>query len=244
VHFPKSPVALCSSGLVFLHFGVEAIARILSSNGREVGEWSDYLWKSMYNSFVREIDCVAHGLAQYAVETAYAVHTGICERVLMMNAWEGRFEAAVDLVGAEFCAKLMKKFDSDIPAIEVVRAGFERRLEVDPSGKIVLLEEGCPNEKHLKKMEKEAACEPILFVVQPRTDGAWAIRAMSGASGQFSVRKKLPFGGSRGDELSQKAGIPGGIFVHKARFLAGFRTREGAVQFAQLAVSAAETDAE
>jgi uncharacterized UPF0160 family protein len=197
----------------------------------------------MYNSFVREFDCVAHGLVQYPGTTIYDVHTGICERVLMMNAWEGRFEAAVDLVCTEFCAKLMKKFDSDIPAIEVARAGFKRRLNVDVSGRIVLVEETCQTEKHLKKLEKKAACEPILFVVQPRTDGVWAIRTMTSGIGRYGLRKKLPFGGLRDDELSERVGIPGGVFVHKAGFLAGFRTRDGAVEFAKLALHVDEPSA-
>jgi uncharacterized UPF0160 family protein len=209
-----------------------------------MGEWCDYLWESMHKSFVQEIDCAAHGLVQYPGETAYDVHTGICERVLMMNAWEGRFEAAVDLVGSEFCAKLMARLDYNIPAIEVVRAGFETRFEVDVRGTIVLFEDNCPHEEHLKKLDKKSACEPVLFVVQPRPDGLWNVRAVRSGIGRYGLRKRLPFGGLRDDELSQMAGIRGGIFVHKTGFVAVFATREGAVAFAKLALSMDEPDAE
>lgn len=54
----------------------------------------------------------------------------------------------------------------------------------------------------------------------------------------FGCRKPLPkaWAGMRDRELSDVSGIPGGIFVHTARFIGGNATYEGALQMAVQAV--------
>lgn len=234
--FPGSDIPLASCGTCYLHFGKEIVTNILARYGRDIGEYVDFIYESMYHGFLKEVDANDNGISQYGpdVEPLYFTHTGISARVAMLNT-DGTFEEAVQLIGTEFEQMLLRTFDSTIPAIAVTKSSFEKRTEVDPSGKIVVMDESCGFERHLKHLEEETGCEPILFVVSERSDGAWQIKAMSTGRG-FELRKPLPFAGLRDQELSDACGIPGGVFVHRNAFLGGFKTKEAAIAFAKLAL--------
>jgi uncharacterized UPF0160 family protein len=81
---------------------------------------------------------------------------------------------------------------------------------------------------------------PAVFYVSPEAEDDWRILCAHDPEAlefsPFNSRKLLneEFRGLRGDALSEKSGIPGGIFCHAAGFIAGFKTREAAVAFAQM----------
>lgn len=81
---------------------------------------------------------------------------------------------------------------------------------------------------------------PAVFYVSPEAEDDWRILCAADPAEEeftpFNSRKLLneEFRGLRGDELSEKSGVPGGIFCHAAGFIAGFKTREAAVEFAKL----------
>lgn len=80
----------------------------------------------------------------------------------------------------------------------------------------------------------------VLFVVYPATDSGWRLRTVPRMLGSFAPRKALPaeWAGLRGDELDQVTGVPGCVFAHRGRFLAGNDTLAGAQALAALAVAA------
>jgi uncharacterized UPF0160 family protein len=81
---------------------------------------------------------------------------------------------------------------------------------------------------------------PAVFFVSPESENDWRVLCAHDPDATefspFNSRKLLneEFRGLRGDALSEKSGIPGGIFCHAAGFIAGFKTREAAVAFAQM----------
>lgn len=236
--FPGSDIPLASCGTIYLHFGKEIVTNILARNGRDIGEHVDYIYKSMYNGFIKEVDASDNGISQYGpdVEPLYTIHTGIASRIAMLHM-DGTFDEAVALIGREFEEMLLNLFDSRIPAIAVTKEAFEKRMEIDPSGQIILLEEGCSFREPLKMIEEETNCTPILYGIFPNTDKtAWSIQAVSTGRG-FELRKPLPCAGLRDQELSDACGIPGGVFVHKGAFLSAFDTREHAIEFAKYALA-------
>jgi uncharacterized UPF0160 family protein len=236
--FPGSDIPLASCGTVYFHFGREIVTNILAENGRDIGEHVEYVYQAMYHGFLKEVDASDNGVSQYPtdVEPLYMVHTGISQRIVALNI-EGSFDQAVALIGNEFKEKLLLVFDSEIPEIDVVKGAFEARFEIDESGLIVVLADNCGFDKHLRRLETESQCNPILFVVYPQTKDNWAVKAISTGRG-FERRKKLPFAGFCEPELSQASGVPDGVVVDRAGTLAVFRTREAAVAFAKLAVAA------
>jgi uncharacterized UPF0160 family protein len=76
------------------------------------------------------------------------------------------------------------------------------------------------------------ADHPTDFVLFPSTDGSWRIVAIPPELGSFAQKKPLPeaWAGLTDDELEAVTGIPGSVFCHKNRFIAVFKTREGAVK--------------
>lgn len=81
---------------------------------------------------------------------------------------------------------------------------------------------------------------PCVFYVSPESPDDWRVLCAADPTAtefsNFSSRKLIPekFRGLRGEDLSAKTNIPGGIFCHAAGFIAGFKTREGAEAFARL----------
>jgi uncharacterized UPF0160 family protein len=231
-------IPLGAAGLIYFNSGKDILANILSRRGRDIGTHADYLFTTLYGRYIREIDAVSHQIPIFPPdsELIFVNHTGVSERIEMQN-FEGTFEEAVQTVTIEFNSALFRIFDSDVPAIEMVKAAFEKRFEAHPGGQVLLLEVSCPYDAHLKAIETETGCQPILFVVYPRVGGGWGVSTISTGVG-FQRRKSLPFPGFDKEQLERATGIEGAIFVHKAAFTSAFKTREGALAFAKLAVEA------
>lgn len=70
------------------------------------------------------------------------------------------------------------------------------------------------------------------FLLHPGLDGSWRVVAIPPERESFD--KKVPFplawAGLKDEELEQVTGVEGAVFCHKNRFIAVFRTREGALQ--------------
>lgn len=77
----------------------------------------------------------------------------------------------------------------------------------------------------------------VLYIIY--SDGAgWRIQAVPKAITSFESRKALPeiWRGVRDEKLSELTGIPGGVFVHASGFIAGNKTKEGALAMANKAL--------
>ena len=79
--------------------------------------------------------------------------------------------------------------------------------------------------------------EPLFFV-RPQYDGTWSIGTVRDDLSSFKNRKSFPhtWGGKKGDELAQISGVEDAIFCHRGLFFASAKSKEGAIQLAQLAV--------
>jgi uncharacterized UPF0160 family protein len=78
----------------------------------------------------------------------------------------------------------------------------------------------------------------ILFVIYPRIDGVWGVRAVKDNSGTFKNRKNFPklWAGLRDQEIAEISGVKDAIFCHRALFLSVANSKEGAIKLAQIAV--------
>ncbi len=85
------------------------------------------------------------------------------------------------------------------------------------------------------------AYEEPLFVVYPRPDGKWSVKAIPKSNKVFGqLRKSLPQGwaGKSGDELAKESGVSDAVFAHKGLFLAVASSKEGAIELANKALNA------
>lgn len=81
----------------------------------------------------------------------------------------------------------------------------------------------------------------VLFVVYPDSRGEqYQVRVVPKVLGQFAARADLPaaWAGLQGEALAEVTGVADAVFCHNGRFIAGARTREGALALAELAVTA------
>merc|ERR1712025_427172 len=122
------------------------------------------------------------------------------------------------LVGAEFTNKLAYFRDSWLPAKQMVEAAISERMQVDPSGEIVVLKEGgCPWKEHLMNIETEQNIEgSIKLMLFADQSGSWRVSTVPDRIGSFGFRVGLPekWRGIRDEELSKVSGIPDCVFVH------------------------------
>ena len=80
--------------------------------------------------------------------------------------------------------------------------------------------------------ERGGATHPTDFVLFPGTDGSWRVIAIPPEPSSFAQKRSLPaaWAGLTDAALEAVTGIPGSVFCHKNRFIAVFKTRDGAVR--------------
>jgi len=98
--------------------------------------------------------------------------------------------------------------------------------------RIIILDKKYPYEETLSQFP-----EP-LFVIYPRVDGAWGVKAQKEDHKTFKNKKDFPSGwaGLRDAELEKVTGVDGAMFCHRALFLVVAKTKEGAIKLAQIAL--------
>jgi uncharacterized UPF0160 family protein len=248
VKFPKSQVPLSSCGQIYLNYGEEIIRNILAKNGRAAGEHTRFLWRRLYFEYLQEVDASDNGFPQYPEATNrrqpnYSIRTGISERIAHMNPpdlsqQDAVFFQAVDLIGNEFKDRLLLIFDSEVPAAEIARDAVRGRFDVHGSGQVIVLAEPCPDhpliQRHIKRWEKREKSAPIWFYIQPQK-GVWHVHAITDPS---DFRRELPCRGLQGAELVERTGIQGALAVHWTGESASFGSKEAAIEFAAMAVTA------
>ncbi|MEX2052239.1 MAG: MYG1 family protein [Candidatus Paceibacterota bacterium] len=98
---------------------------------------------------------------------------------------------------------------------------------------IIILDKKYPYENIMQSFP-----EP-LFVIYPRADGYWAVKAeRKDFSKNFENKKDFPvsWAGLRDEELQKESGVEDAMFCHRALFMAVAKSKEGAVKLARIAV--------
>ncbi|KAG6851043.1 hypothetical protein H0H93_002935 [Arthromyces matolae] len=247
---------LSSAGLVYKHVTEHAVfisELMLSPDDPKV----ETLWLKLYREFIEAIDAIDNGISQYPndIKPKYRSRTDLSSRVGALNpAWneasdsgtvDAQFAKASQLTGDEFLGRLNYYSNAWLPARDILVSSVAlSKVNVDPTGKIILLEQFLPWKEHLFELESTpssgiAPGEAIYVVYPDETGGNWRVQAVPVSSESFESRKALPeqWRGLRDDELSNLSGIPGGIFIHASGFIGGNKTKEGALQLAKTALS-------
>eukprot|EP00164_Ancoracysta_twista_P006531 GFYU01009105.1.p1 GENE.GFYU01009105.1~~GFYU01009105.1.p1 ORF type:complete len:355 (+),score=90.06 GFYU01009105.1:33-1097(+) len=237
---------LSSAGLVYKHFGKDFINSVVSVDEKTL----ELVYDKVYENFVEAVDAVDNGINQYPtdIKPLYKVNTSLGSRVSKLNpSWneegidvEERFRQAMQMTGSELVAAIEGLVHSWLPARSIVADGLAKRMDLDPSGRILRLDQFCPWKAHLNDLEKEQGIEgQILYVLYGDSSGKWRVQCVSLSETSFENRKSLPekWRGVRDDALSQLSGIDGCIFVHASGFIAGNVTFEGALAMARASLT-------
>lgn len=104
------------------------------------------------------------------------------------------------------------------------------KAAVDDGRQVIFLDRYLPWKSTY--FEHGGAEHPTAFLLHPGDDGTWRIVAIPPTPGCFGQKVSLPesWAGLMGDDLEAVTGIPGSVFCHKNRFIAVFRTRDGAIE--------------
>ena len=155
-----------------------------------------------------------------------------------------RFLEASQLMGTTFLRKLSYYHKAWLPARNIVQKAYSLRHRHDPSGQIIVFDNGgVPWKDHLYLLESTSPkAEKVLYVLYPEGphEGAkWRVRCVSVAKDSFESRRPLKeeWRGVRDDELVSKAGIKGCVFVHASGFIGGNLTKEGALEMARASMA-------
>ena len=120
-------------------------------------------------------------------------------------------------------------------------SGFEKAKAVVEQGtlleggRLLLLEHGVPWKETVLESSKY---DRLLYVIYPDAQAKWHVCCVPDKAGSFSNRKSLPvaWAGLDGEELDKVTGIQGCVFCHRARFVGGHTTKEGAIEMVKLAL--------
>ena len=156
----KHRTKLSSAGLVYKHFGLEILERMLTTVQKPD---LDTLFTVIYDNLIEEIDGVDNGVSCFPSDLtpAYRITTQLGQRVARLNPrWNDAdpnptdgFRRAMDLVGAEFSEAVDYYGRCWLPARSIVAAALATRHEIDPSGQIVRLDGHVPWKEHLFDLE-------------------------------------------------------------------------------------------
>ncbi|KAJ1378767.1 Metal-dependent protein hydrolase [Sesbania bispinosa] len=220
---------LSSAGLVYKHFGLEIIAKVLELD--EAHPHVHHLYPAIYRNFVEAIDAVDNGVNQYDLNAPpkYAINTSLPSRIKRLNLgwldsdWSSyaeneAFHQAMALAGGEFLENVNYYAKSWLPARSIVMECLAARETVDSSGEIMKLNQSCPDDRSEN----------------------WRLQAVAVSPVRFESRKPLPYlwRGLENDKLSKVTGIPGCTFVHMSGFIGGNRSYDGALAMARASLKA------
>uniref|UniRef100_A0A804I2H4 Metal-dependent protein hydrolase n=1 Tax=Musa acuminata subsp. malaccensis TaxID=214687 RepID=A0A804I2H4_MUSAM len=202
----------------------------------------------------KAIDAIDNGINQYDTDQPpkYVNNTHLSSRVGSLNLeWvdsdhsseeeNAAFQQAMMLAGGEFLECVRFHARSWLPARSIINKCLTSRGNVDPSGEIIVLDRFCPWKHHLFELEKELKINPpIKYVIyQDERSKNWRVHAVAISPEMFESRQPLPqcWRGLMDDELSERSGIPGCLFVHISGFIGVNQTYEGALAMATTALT-------
>ena len=139
------------------------------------------------------------------------------------------FERAVDLAKA-----VLENTIRSAIGFEKARAIVAQSALLE-AGRLLVLDHDVPwKETVLGSPEYDQ----VLYVISPDAQAKWHVSTVPDSPGSFNNRKSLPlaWAGLDGEELDKVVGLKGCIFCHRARFVAGHTTKDGAMEMARLAL--------
>jgi len=249
---PSKPwtTKLSSAGLIYVHFGREILKELLKKETLTDDEREhllEILFNKLYDSFVQEIDAIDNGI-DIGENLKYKISTNLSARVGFFNpSWNDPnpnekettgFYQAMDLIGREFLERFQFYVRVWWPARALLEKAIAQRFDIDKSGSILRFDSSFPWRDHLfdiEREQKEILGETIKFVLYPDSDNKWRIQAVPLNEKSFQNRLPLPeeWRGLRDNDLSEKSGIPNGVFVHASGFIGGNERYEGVLAMAR-----------
>lgn len=214
-----------TAGLVWLHYGADAVRKLHPTlSAADVADVTAYIDEAV----MRHIDAVDCGVWQK--------HAGPSLSSILASfnpPWfqeeHDPFELMMDLSQVILC-NFINRFAGKLLARDTVR-----NAQHVCNGKILLLEKCIPWVNIVADEFPE-----VFFAVYPVSAGEhetqWQLRCAVDTSMRPRIQLPADWGGLEREMLSLVNGVPGAVFCHRSRHLAGAMTKEAALAMAERAL--------
>jgi len=224
-----------SAGLIWKHFGEQFLTLHPVTKGLSQDQ-KQMVWRDVDEKIMRKIDLADNGKGEMGADVISLQH--------IISSFNPSWDEDID----EDLAFLK--------AVEVARSFIDRSLiRLASKSKVKDLVEGADRlfDKKVLVLEKfipwqdivmeDERYDDLLFVIFPDKSGQWRVQCIPPSKDKpFEQRQPLKkeWAGLRGDELSNIAGVPGCVFCHPGRFIAGTQSLLDAVRLVEQIVPLTE----
>ncbi len=209
------------------------------------------VWKE-YGETVCGSKVVSEKIDKFLVEQMDAIDNGVnIRKFILENVYDYTIGDVIDAFNPSW-KEVGDRDDSFMEAVGVAKTILLREIirtrdkgegettveqvYINASDKrIIVLDNYLPWADVLKNYKES------LFVVYPNSDtNNWHVQAIRSDPHSFDNRRSLPktWGGKNNEDLSKITGVSDAIFCHKALFLCGAKSKEGAMKLAEIALNA------
>jgi uncharacterized UPF0160 family protein len=224
------------------------------AGGRVEGDSIPYasfglVWKAYGEQITGSVE-VARSIDEYLVQSIDAPDNGVSLHTLtgktspllfssyiysFQPGWkedketmDNAFEKAVS-IAKEYLLRVIQRNTEYLEAKEKVVELYTQSIDQ----RILVLDRGYPWEGMLYDYED------VLFVVSPRTDGAWSVKGVPVKEGSFERRMYFPktWAGLRDTELQNETKVHDALFCHNHLFIVVAQSKESAIMLARLALN-------
>lgn len=215
------PPTISVAGLIFYHYGQEALTSRLASIPEEDHE---FVMRMIYSTVIEDLDsgneCDIRRLAQTLDPTddpdPYVK--------------QAMFQQLMELVCEQIDQKLAWMSAKMIPARRLIRQAMQDKTKILPTGEILLIPRYVPLEMHKDLIDgsDDGRKNNIKYVVMPRLVDDWGVYALKWRS----TYKKLKFAGARDERLnSNLQGINGHGWIHVNGLVGAWKTQQCAIDY-------------
>ena len=232
----ENGIPFSSAGLVWKHFGEEAVRRCLPKIDLDLSEIVDLVDQEL----IQQVDSLDCGVGSRILKDDLE-HVTFSDVVSQFNPnwyegvdspalplFDNRFKEAVSFA-VYHLNRVIKSAYGKVLARSVAETAIEQALD---QGKIIILDQFAPVMEHVCNNSQVA-----LYLVFPQGED-WLVQCVPPKMGSFAQRQPLPesWAGLRGVELAAVCGVSDAVFTHNGRFIGGARSKEGAIEMARKAV--------
>lgn len=225
-------------GLVWRQYGPDYVTAILGRGAVPDRELATGLAAAVDRSFVQQVDAIDSGFELWTPQPPFVAPHSLNRLLAVFNTADGegevqhaRFEEA-----SQFAVRLLELHVHEAREQHAARAAWADALCAQPdTAALLVLDRALPWAPGVFEAHPH-----LRYVIYPEGSGHWLVTAVSQRQGVRTPRQPLPaeWAGLSGQFLADVSGVPGATFCHRGRFLAGHRTREGALQLARQALAA------
>jgi len=235
-HHQKGGAGKRENGIEYSSFGL-----VWKKFGEEICG-SEFVFKKVDEHLVQPIDAIDNGISICTPNIAGVFPCDISYIVSIFNPSFKETEAGsyedfmkILIFAKNIILNEIKK-SKDQEYVHEYISNLLKKERVD--SKILILDEYISSRAEV--YSELVGYKDILFIVMPvnKDFESWKLLALPKNVGSFENRKNLPsaWSGLRDVELQKVTGVSDAIFCHRALFLSGAKSKEGAIKLAQIAL--------